>query len=148
MVRQKSCLSCAIAARGAEIVLIFFDKFADMSIWYGRVCAVLFSLVLIGLKCQALMHSRLALHRRGASTVSDRRNFSLFSSLKKVIVKLPAGTPCREYEPLIFQQIPPENVVRWYASKFSPDLGAELEVIVEDKGVGNSSSQDVLKEGQ
>eukprot|EP01042_Synura_sphagnicola_P029584 gene29584-38150_t len=43
-----------------------------------------------------------------------------------------------EYEAALYAQVAKEKVVRWYVSRISGDT-AEIEAIVEEKGVGNSA---------
>lgn len=58
-------------------------------------------------------------------------------SLQKVVVTVPRQEDSSKYEEILFQKIPKNTVIRWYAAKISESI-AELEVIIEEKGVGNS----------
>lgn len=65
--------------------------------------------------------------------------FILRDSLQKVVINIPRQNDLSQYEKILYQQVPENTIVRWYASKITETM-AELEVIVESKGIGNSGS--------
>lgn len=60
------------------------------------------------------------------------------NSLQKIVLVVPKMSFGDEYETALYAQVAKEKVVRWYVSRISGDT-AEIEAIVEEKGVGNSA---------
>lgn len=60
------------------------------------------------------------------------------NSLQKIVLVVPKQSNGDEYEAALYDQVAKEKVVRWYVSRISGET-AEIEAIVEEKGVGNSA---------
>lgn len=96
---------------------------------------------LLVFRCESLVIPSKTWMRRdrcAASITTSSSDALVPHSLQKVVLVVPQKTLGEEYETALYAQVAKEKVVRWYVSRISGGT-ADIEAIVEEKGVGNSA---------